>query len=180
MKLISKLLTIVVFVQASCTAMQIEIINKDNIDQNEDKVTVAREVFHTLHNFVPQEHRVPLFEKIASGLKDGSYSLAMLTLNGQHFANIFYGYDESRDLVRLRLIGYDPQSDRAVTIEAVLLILNHIKSLGKGSCCCMHKVITQSYKWLVEAVGYKINNQLFQQGDEYPSESHDWYERSWE
>ena len=177
------LLMLVCSIQVSCMAMQmqVEIIDKGNVNKNESLIRIAqaKDLFESVHDryqaSYPEGTMSRLFNGQLQDVKDGKARLFLATNNGRVVANIFTVYNEPRNMVQLRILGYDDASEQEHVIKAMQMIVDYnIDLKACGVCCCTNKMITH-YHWLFEGAGLVTDPSLFRDGENFTPDKYDWY-----
>lgn len=183
MTMMSKLLMLACSIQVSCMAMQmnVEIIDKNNVEENESQVRIAqaKDLFQLVHDRYQKNYPEGTMDRLFNGqlqeVKDGKARLFLAINNGALIANIFTVYNEPRNMVQLRILGYDESVGQENVIKAIKKIVNYnIDFKSCGVCCCTNKMITH-YHWLFEGTGLRADPLLFRDGENFTPDKYDWY-----
>jgi hypothetical protein len=177
-----KFFVVVCVFQASCAAMQIDlvIVGHDALPFYEKQLDEARVFCRDVHDTFSNDDFNNLFSSIVSDVKDGTNYLAIVFSAGKLIGNIFYEYERlnGNDFgsVRMRLMGYDQTIDHSYIIKSMQLLMTYLYCC-KGSTavyCCRTKM-AHNYAWLINNLNLTYDEARTKTFSEALQELYEWY-----
>lgn len=182
MKKFFKVLVVACVFQASCAAMQMDlvIVGHKALPLYEKQLDDARVFCRAVHDTFSDDDFDNLFSSIVSDVKDGTNYLTLVFTDGKLVANIFYEYERQngndRGIARMRLLGYDQTLDHDYVVKSMKMLVTYLhccKGTSSVYCCCAKKA--DKYAWLINALNLTYDEERTKGAPEDLQELYEWY-----